>query len=153
MNPFKKILVPYDFSDPSKYALHSAADVARRYEAPITLMHVCDSQLFSVPESYLLYDASRLPQFLASLEKQLETVKHELMAVDVMQVQTQVVQGSPYAEIVRHAADGLYDLIVMGTHGRTGLAHALMGSVAERVVRTAPCAVLTVRRPTTPTAR
>ncbi|MEY4582852.1 MAG: hypothetical protein RL701_7555, partial [Pseudomonadota bacterium] len=130
MSPFKKILAPVDFSAQSKHALQTAADLARRYEAPITVLHVCDLQYFSVPESFLLYSPEQLPQLIAGLEKQLEPIKHELLAANVLQVNTRVVQGTPFAEIVRVANEEKYDLIVMGTHGRSGLSHALLGSVA-----------------------
>ncbi|HWM86759.1 MAG TPA: universal stress protein, partial [Kofleriaceae bacterium] len=63
------------------------------------------------------------------------------------EVGTNISQGVPFAEVVREAREGGFDLIVMGTHGRTGLRHALIGSVAEKVVRKAPCPVLTVRPP------
>jgi nucleotide-binding universal stress UspA family protein len=147
VSPFQKILAPYDFSAQSQHSLEVAADLARRYEAPITVVHVCDANWFSVPESYLLYKPTQLPQLLAGIEKKLEPVKHELLAASVMQVKTQVLQGTPYAEIVRLAKSDSYDLIVMGTHGRSGIAHALLGSVAERVVRKAHCPVLTIRHP------
>jgi nucleotide-binding universal stress UspA family protein len=144
---FQKILAPFDFSAQSKHSLQFAADLARRYEAPVTLLHVCDADWFSVPESFLLYTPSQLPQLMAGVEKQLEPVKRELLAADVMQVKTLVLQGTPYVEIVRIAEADQYDLIVMGTHGRAGIAHALLGSVAERVVRKAHCPVLTIRHP------
>ena len=147
MSPFQKILAPFDFSEQSKHALQYAANLARRYEAPITLVHVCDADWFSVPESFLLYTPSQLPQLMAGVEKQLEPVKHELLAAGVMQVKTVVVQGTPYAEIVRIAEADQFDLIVMGTHGRTGLRRLLMGSVAEAVIREAPCPVLVYRAP------
>ena len=67
--------------------------------------------------------------------------------VCVKQEKTQVMQGTPFAEIVKVARDESYDLIVMGTHGRAGISHALLGSVAERVVRKAHCPVLTIRHP------
>ena len=147
MSQFQKILAPFDFSAQSKHALQFAADLARRYEAPITVVHVVDANYFSVPESFLLYTPTQLPQLMAGLEKQLEMIKHELLASNVMTVKSQVVQGTPFAEIVRLAHDDKYDLIVMGTHGRSGIAHALLGSVAERVVRKAHCPVLTIRHP------
>jgi glycine betaine transporter len=147
VSQFQKILAPFDFSAQSKHALQFAADLARRYEAPITILHVCDANWFSVPESFLLYKPTQLPQLMAGLEKQLEPVKQELLADKVTQVKTQVLQGTPFAEIVRVARDEAYDLIVMGTHGRAGISHALLGSVAERVVRKAHCPVLTIRHP------
>jgi nucleotide-binding universal stress UspA family protein len=147
MKPFHKLLVPVDFSMHSKEVLQVAADLGRRYEASITVVHVCEHQLFSVPESFRLYDPTQLPRMMDHLRQLLENTRHDLRAAAAMSVDTALLQGTPFAEIVRFAQEGNYDLIVMGTHGRTGLAHALLGSVAERVMRVAPCAVLTVRAP------
>jgi len=147
MQPFKHILAPVDFSAQAEHALQVAADLARRYEAPVTIVHAWDPHYFSVPESYLLYDESKLPPLVARIEEQLALHKQQLLSAGVMHVKTQVLEGAPFAEIVRLAKADHYDLIVMGTHGRAGFAHTLLGSVAERVVRTAPCAVLTVRHP------
>jgi nucleotide-binding universal stress UspA family protein len=121
--------------------------MARRYEAPVTIVHVWDPHYFSVPESFLLYDEGQLPPLVARIEQQLDLHKQQLLSAGVMQVKTRVLQGTPFAEIVRLAKAEHFDLVVMGTHGRAGFAHTLLGSVAERVVRTAPCAVLTVRHP------
>ncbi len=147
MTPFTKILVPVDFSEHSKRALAVAADLARRYEASLGLVHVFQPVLYSVPESYMVYTQDQLPNLLAELEKLLEQAKHDVLAAGALQVTTAVLQGIPHVEVIRAAQEGKYDLIVMGTHGRTGMAHALLGSVAEKVVRKAPCPVLTVRTP------
>jgi nucleotide-binding universal stress UspA family protein len=145
MKTFSKILVPHDFSDYAKHAVDVAADVARRYEANLTLIHVHQPMLLSVPESYLLYESSKLPLLLEALAKQLEQARQQALALGVLQVDSQILQGAPVSEITRFAREGGYSLIVMGTHGRTGVAHALIGSVTERVVRNAPCPVLTTR--------
>lgn len=147
MQPFKHILAPVDFSAQAEHALDVAADMARRYAAPVTIAHVWDPHYISVPGSTLLYDEAALPQLTARLEEQLAAHKARLLSAGVSSVETRLLQGAPFVEIVRLAKADRHDLIVMGTHGRAGLAHTLLGSVAERVVRTAPCAVLTVRHP------
>jgi nucleotide-binding universal stress UspA family protein len=79
------------------------------------------------------------------LRQALDTAKHELLANGALQVDTSLEYGNPDREIVNFARAGGFSMIVMGTHGRGGLSHALMGSVAELVVRRAPCPVVTVR--------
>jgi nucleotide-binding universal stress UspA family protein len=85
-----------------------------------------------------------LEGLIAHAERQLAVLKQSASALGLA-INTAVVSGRPAHAIVEHAKDGGFDLIVMGTHGRTGLSHAMMGSVAERVVRRAPCPVLTVQ--------
>jgi nucleotide-binding universal stress UspA family protein len=145
MKPFQKILVPTDFSPVVDNALQAAADVSRRYEASVTLLHVWEPEIFSVPSGQQLFDPSQRARLVAHYNGLLERARHELKSAGVMDVAIAVAEGSPTNSIVDFAKTGAFDLIVMGTHGRTGLSHALMGSVAERVVRMAPCSVLTVR--------
>ena len=145
MKPFSKILVPHDFSDAGQQAVAVASDMARRYEASILLLHVHQTMLYSAPDSFILYSSEQITELMKSFEAQLATVQQTARAAGALQVDTKVIQGTPVAEIVNFARDGGYDLIVMGTHGRSGLSHALIGSVAERVVRKAHCPVLTVR--------
>jgi universal stress protein A len=147
MKVFQKILVPTDFSDYAKNALNVAADLARRYEASVAVLHVWEPDLFSVPGSNQLFDPSQQPLMIAKLNKLLEDTRGDLKATGVTQVDTALAQGAPTKEIVDFALAGAFDLIVMGTHGRSGLAHVLLGSVAERIVQKAHCAVLTVRGP------
>lgn len=144
---FKRIMVPLDFSSHSSLALKLAADLSRRYEARLTLMHVFQPFAVALPESYVLYSANQIGEMLTMFGKQLDAAKIEAEAAGAIAVNTEQVQGSPDTEIVNFARAEKFDLIVMGTHGRTGLQHAIIGSVAERVVRRAPCPVLTVRHP------
>jgi nucleotide-binding universal stress UspA family protein len=147
MKPFSKILVPVDFSPHSEHALRIAADLARRYEAKLCVAHVHVPVLHAAPGAFLLYSEQQLPGLLAEYEKLLEKSSHDARAAGAQQVETKLLQGVPVSEVIRFAREGAFDLIVMGTHGRTGIAHALIGSVAERVVRKAACPVLTVRVP------
>ncbi|MEY4582657.1 MAG: hypothetical protein RL701_7360 [Pseudomonadota bacterium] len=156
MIPFKKLLVPIDFSVHSERALSVAADLARRYEASATVLHVWQPELFSVPESYQLHDSGRLASYPQHFDGLLKKARHTLQAAGVQEVESVLVQGAPVPEILRFGQEGSFDLIVMGTHGRTGLSHAVLGSVAEQVVRRAGCAVVTIRldgSPATPDAR
>ena len=143
---FKRILVPTDFSPPSDAALEYARSVAARYGAALQLLHVAEDPyraIYSgevfVPEIEGLRD-----EILADTSRRL---KERLRPSDVTELHASAesIIGTPAGSIVEYAGGHDIDLIVMGTHGRGGMAHLLMGSVAERVVRTAPCPVLTVR--------
>jgi len=146
MKPFSKILIPVDFSVHSAEAIQVASDISRRYQAPATVVHVQQLQSYALPDGFLLYTPAQLNEMTALFEKQLEQAREDARVAGAVEVKSELVLGAPFVEIVRLAREGAYDLIVMGTHGRTGLKHALLGSVAEKVVRKAPCAVLTVRQ-------
>lgn len=143
--PFQKILVPTDFSAHAQQAALVAADLAQRYDAALTLLHVQAAELFDVPEGYVLSMPAQLDQLMAVLAERLAGFQQTMRAQGVQRVETRLLRGPIAGEIVAQAKE--FDLIVMGTHGRTGLQHLLMGSVAERVVRLAHCAVLVVRAP------
>jgi len=145
MTQISKILIAYDFSANAQRALAIATDLCRSHEASATLLHVWQPELFALPESFQLHDPAQLPEYSELLAHRLAAVAHELKSAGVMHVDTRLVQGAPVEQIVRVATEGGFDMIVMGTHGRTGLAHVLLGSVAEEVVRRAPCAVVTIR--------
>ena len=146
MPEIRRILVPTDFSPHSSEATAWAADLAGRYGAAITLVHVYQPVSMILPEGFVLKSADEIAGLLHSLDQALLEARGELarIAPDVS-VDSVLLQGAPFAEIVRHAREKSFDLIVIGTHGRTGLKHALLGSVAEKVVRKSHCPVLTVR--------
>jgi nucleotide-binding universal stress UspA family protein len=131
---FRKILVPTDFSPTSDVALDYAREIAGRFGASLHLLHVLEEQLMPGPFAFEEAKA-RLTRRMARREG------------DVAAASAQVVGGRGADTIIDYAEELGIDLIVMGTHGRTGLAHLLIGSVAERVLRSAPCPVLTVRMP------
>jgi nucleotide-binding universal stress UspA family protein len=147
MLSIKKILVPVDFSAPSAEAVRYGADIAQRYDASLTLAHVYSVVNYAAPEGFVLYAPDQLTQLLAGLQVQLDAVGAEALQLGAPRVDTRLAQGDPFTELLGMTADRAYDLIVMGTHGRTGIAHALLGSVAEKLVRKAACPVLTVRQP------
>lgn len=145
MKPFRKILVPVDFSTHSSDAIEYAADLSRRYEASLTVVHAYPIAEYAFPEGYLLQKASEQSDATVLHEQKLQAAQAEAKARGALRVDSKLLPGTAAAEIVRFAEETQQDLIVMGTHGRTGFKHALLGSVAEHVVRTAPCPVLTVR--------
>lgn len=147
MVPFTKILVPTDFSRHSDNALRIAADLSRRYGAPVSLLHVWKSEYISIPGDACLYDPSDHPQLNEKFFKLLELAKAELQSAGATVAETALIEGAAVKEIVRFAEEGHFDLIVMGSHGRSGIERVLLGSVAEHVVRHAGCAVLAVRLP------
>ncbi len=140
----KKILCPIDHSDCSKEALKYAVSFAMKDEAKLYLLHVIDIRTFD--ESL---DTMVEKEIDDETIKQLETTLFECVPEEIrndMQVEALVVRGIPFAEIISIAKKNKVDMIVMGTHGRTGLAHIMIGSVSEKVVRKAHCPVLTVRQ-------
>ena len=143
---WKKICCAVDFSEHSRLAMDQAAEVARTYEADLTLVHVHEapspgsgSVLLAPPELFakMEHDAAR----------QLESWRRLAEFVAARPVSSLMLTGDTATEILRYAREELVELIVMGTHGRTGLKHLVLGSVAERVLRQAECPVLVVRAP------
>jgi nucleotide-binding universal stress UspA family protein len=148
MIDLRRILVPTDFSQWSGSALTYAVAFAEKFGAEVLLLHVVQDLAVFVPEA-ALPAAPLVPpveQFLRAAREALDRAAGGPVAGGVA-VHPEVAEGVPAEEIVRLARERDVDLIVMGTHGRTGLAHVLLGSVAEKVVRRAPCPVLTVRHP------
>lgn len=145
MVPFKKILVPTDYSKHSAEAVRCAADIARRYEAAITLVYVFEPVTYALPEGHVMQSPPQLQEMQSAFEQRLTQATSDAKAAGALRVDAKVLTGPVATELADFAKQGGFDLIVMGTHGRTGLRHLVLGSVAEKVVRTAPCAVLTVR--------
>ena len=144
---WKKILCPIDFSDASRAALETAADLARRFGASLTLFHAYPVPGYTFPDGSFVASSKMLEELADQARRHLEEWKSIAATLGVEGVEAVTAVGEPAHEIVTWAKEKGADLVVVGTHGRTGLTHALMGSVAERVVRRAPCPVLTVRPP------
>ena len=140
-----KVLVPVDFSSRTQQVLDFATDLAKRYEASLDLIYVYEPLTYALPEGYVLVTPDQLREILGQFEKQLAGAKQRAAAAGVPNVQTVLLQGSPIGEILRYAQERGTDLIVMGTHGRTGARRLFIGSVAENIVRASKCPVLTVR--------
>ncbi|HZY86563.1 MAG TPA: universal stress protein [Gemmataceae bacterium] len=148
MIDLRRILVPTDFSKSSANALTYAAAFAEKFGAEILLLHVVQDLALFIPEAVLVAPPPAPPveQFAAAARAALGRVIADLRPPGLT-VRPEVVEGTPYEEIVRFARERDVDLIVIGTHGHTGLAHILLGGVTDKVVRRAPCPVLTVRHP------
>jgi nucleotide-binding universal stress UspA family protein len=141
-----KILYPTDFSESSLEALKYAVSFAREFKAKLVLMHVVNEQIFS--------EGLSLPRATApeALEQELtaEATRQIRMLIPAselagLQLEQVILRGMPFLEIIRYAKANAVDLIVIGTHGRSGMEHIIFGSTAEKVVRKAPCPVLSVR--------
>jgi nucleotide-binding universal stress UspA family protein len=142
---FRHILAPTDFSEYSKKAVASALEWAKKFGAKLTLLHVVELPPYPV-DGYVPPNLS--PTFWEDLERQasveLAQVVPEAEAAGI-EVSRVVAVGTPYRTIIETAEATQADLIVMATAGRTGFSHLVLGSIAERVVRTASCPVLTIR--------
>lgn len=149
MADFRVIVVPYDFSGHARAALAEAADLARRLESKLHLVHIVLSPTYAYGFAYSPEAAAVVPPIdMSEVRESARTALQEVAkGVDVKgEVECHVAEGVSIAETLCEKVRELGgDLIVMGTHGRTGLAHAFLGSVAERTLRTAPCPVLTVK--------
>lgn len=146
MSNYERILVPVDFSLHSTEATRVAADLARRLGATLTLVHVYDPVAQGLPDGFVLVPPLDIDRLFDAFRAQL--ADNQRLAVDAgaPRVETKLLQGFVAGQIVEFAERGEFNLIVMGTHGRTGLQHLIMGSIAERVVRLAPCPVLTLKQ-------
>jgi nucleotide-binding universal stress UspA family protein len=144
--PFQRIVVPTDFSPDSERAVRVASELSRTYAAPLSIVHIYDPVAYPLPDGYVMYTSAQLSSMWEEFERRLAQAKADALEAGAVQPETRLLQGLTAAEIVRFARDGGYDLIEMGTHGRTGLSRVLLGSVAARVVQTAACPVLTVKR-------
>lgn len=142
----RKILVPIDFSDYSKNALRYAQDFARVYNAKLYLVYVIEPVIYPA-------DFSMGQVALPSMDIEMNTrAKEELdnlakKELPEMEAKTIIKTGKPFVEIIETASEEDVDLIIIATHGHTGVEHILFGSTAEKVVRKAPCPVLTLREP------
>ena len=147
MKPFDNILIAIDFSENSTYAFDCALMLARQFNAKLTVMHVINEPIdlrgFYVP--HISFE---------QLEKEIEVGAADMMEKfcrekmgDYGNYATSIVTGIPCEEIISMARKIDASLIVVGTHGRTGLDHIIFGSTAERVVRNSPCPVLSIRLP------
>jgi nucleotide-binding universal stress UspA family protein len=151
MSLVRKILYPTDFSEYSQAALPLALDLANRYGAQLHCLHAVD-----VEHELFIAGGYVVPLRTEPVDhEELRRIAHRHMDEFVKQhlaevngsVRPVVVLGKPFEQIVRYARDENIDLIVIGTHGHSALGSMLLGSVAEKVIRKAPCAVLSVRHP------
>jgi universal stress protein A len=153
MTPWKRICCAVELTEPSRIALLKAAELAARFEGEVTVVHVrplppvLPSDLVAVP-----VEEAREAEAPA-LESTLALWRDEAERVSGRPVRTMLLTGEPAAEIVGFARERDCDVIVVATHGRTGVRRLMLGSVAEKVTRTAHCTVVVARRPEPPSAR
>jgi len=138
------ILVPFDFSPYAEQALEDALGLAQTLQARLTLLHVIDTTPLGVAEGTTLHASSYWQELETGITEGMEERLTRVYEAG-LQGEMVIAEGVPFQTIIDTARDKHVDLIVMGTHGRTGLTHVLMGSVAEKVVRLAPCPVLVTR--------
>lgn len=144
----QRILVPYDFSTHSEHALCYGCELAEKFRAELHLLYIVENLGTTLADPEMaIYPVN---DFLADQERhvagKLKSIP-ESPWIDKLTCVRSVRTGAPFLEIIRYAQQANIDLIVMATHGRTGLKHVLLGSVAEKVVRKSGCPVLTVRHP------
>jgi nucleotide-binding universal stress UspA family protein len=142
MLALRTILHPTDFSVPAEYAFRLACSIARDHGAQLLVLHVKPMEILYADSLYVL------PPDPAHIEESFQEQLHQLQPPEPLAgVEYILKEGNPVAEILRTAEENDCHLIVMGTHGRTGVRRLLMGSVAEAVMRKAACPVLTVKAP------
>ena len=143
----KKVLVPIDFSDYSKSALKYAVNFAKSFNADIILIYVVEPIIY--PPDFSMGQIA-MPSINTEWD---DRAKNELQKLakseitDIVNVKTIIKTGKPFVEIIETAKEENVDLIIIATHGHSGVEHILFGSTAEKVVRKAPCPVLTLREP------
>jgi len=143
----KKILVPIDFSDYSKSALKYAVNFCKNFNAEMILIYVVEPVIY--PPDFSMGQIA-IPSVNAEWDKRARQELDKLAKEEIpdsVPVKTIIKTGKPFLEIIENAGELDVDLIIIATHGRTGVEHILFGSTAEKVVRKAPCPVLTLREP------
>ncbi len=149
MIALKKVLVATDFSEPSDVALAYGRELARSFGAKLVVLHIVENIMTRAfgPDGYAITNPDLQRDLEASADKQVNALLSEEDRQAIRADAVIISSNTPAFAIADYAGTTGIDLIVIGTHGRGAVAHLLMGSVAERVVRTAPCPVLTVRHP------
>ncbi len=145
MNKYRRLLCPVDFSDVSKNAFQIAIDLAVLFKADLHVIHVFQMPASTIPEGIYDIPDDMEDKVKSHFSKKLdEFIKNH--STPEINITTGSYAGFPHVEIIKYVNEANADMIVMGTHGRTGLSHVLLGSVTERVIRTSDIPVLTVRK-------
>jgi nucleotide-binding universal stress UspA family protein len=143
----KKILVPIDFSDYSKSSLRYAVNYAKHFNASLVIVYVIEPVIY--PPDFSMGQIA-IPTPGLEMDKRAEDELNKLAEKEIpagLSVKKIIKSGKPFVEIIETAAEEDVDLIIIATHGHSGVEHILFGSTAEKVVRKAPCPVLTLREP------
>ncbi len=143
----KKILVPIDFSDYSKNALKYAVNFTMQFGAELILIYVVEPVIY--PPDFSMGQIA-IPTVDIEMDKRASEELEKLAKKDIplsLKIRTLVKTGKPFIEIIETAEEENVDLIIIASHGHTGMEHILFGSTAEKVVRKAPCPVLSIRDP------
>ena len=147
MIAFERIVVPTDFSEYSLLALDYAIEIADRFSSELHILYVIEPTLQAADMSWTTIDYETMnKEHEKSAREQLAKIVGERIPKGI-KADVSIVFGKPFVEIVKYATEERGDLVVMATHGRGAISHILMGSTAEKVVRKAHCAVLTVKHP------
>lgn len=142
-----KVLVPIDFSDYSKSALKYAVSFVKHFEAQLILIYVVEPVIY--PPDFSMGQIA-IPSVDLDMDKRAMEELNKLAELEIppeIKVATIVKTGKPFIEIIETAGEQNVDLVIIATHGHTGMEHILFGSTAEKVIRKAPCPVLTLREP------
>jgi nucleotide-binding universal stress UspA family protein len=140
-----RILVATDFSDSARGALDHGGTLAAQLGVPLVLLHVYVNPVVVAPDGYMMATLEDPAAMRGQLEAALARLRSRARELGARSVEVALGEGTPWSEIIRIARERQCDLIVMGTHGHSGLSHFLLGSVAEKVVRKAEVPVLIVR--------
>ena len=143
----RKVLVPIDFSDYSKSSLKYAVNFVKQFQAELFLIYVVEPVIY--PPDFSLGQIA-IPTVDLEMDKRAIEELNKLAQKEIpsdLKVKTIVKTGKPFIEIIETVSEENIDLIIIATHGHTGVEHILFGSTAEKVVRKAPCPVLTIREP------
>lgn len=149
MKNFDRILAPVDFSKCSRSALNYAISLADQLGAKLRIVHICEVPALVSPDLVVTIPDQPTQTISEWVRNEADSGMAEFMAElaipEGVEIETKLIAGDAPDRIAKEAAEYDADLIVMGTHGRKGMAHLIMGSVAERTLRIAPCPVLTIR--------
>lgn len=143
MTEFEKILFPTDFSESAENASRYAMSLAKKYGSKVYVIHVIEP--FTYTTEFGLDFSAQLKEMEASARRLLDDIVASIKRNN-LDVESVLITGEPFVEIIKYARKEQVDLIVMATHGRSGIEHMLLGSVAEKVVRKSPCPVMTIKK-------
>lgn len=144
---YTRILCPVDFSECSRKAFYTAVGYARHFSAKLVILHVAERNMAVAGFESVEDQHETMDRLEAGLRRRLDELQRDGQVTDAdrQRITLEIAGGKPWIEIIRHATVHECDLIIMGTHGHTGLKHIVIGSQAERTVRRAPCHVLCVK--------